>query len=283
MSKSLDKSNWGVGFSRILNEQESKALKENLQPEDVAKIVMNMNIIPIDKMYKDEKYVDRFDGHKYNPMIMRNEIRVLDAKQGGNMWLLGERFNRIQESKSYREWGYRSFEEYIDEDTEYSRSTVYAYIKIYVRYKYEDAVRCGAKLQLIPAYIQSDDERVIREMISRISELTFDEAKEYLSGIKSEKSSTPPADDEDDKVIQMVPARTGVIEPYEPKVSIFTPEKVTKDGKIVIDKKIEREAIKPYTVIYSWEKKQDKQLFEEVVQDMWKTILRRMAYKKQNQ
>lgn len=105
-NKSLDKV-WEVSTTRTVDDQITKVLKDAITEDDIIKMVSEFNIVPIDYMRKNDRFSGRFEDGKYNSFILKNEIKVLDAKQGGNQWLLGERFNLARQNKAYREWGDR--------------------------------------------------------------------------------------------------------------------------------------------------------------------------------
>lgn len=283
-SKSIDKSDWSTGLRRAEEEQRTKALQSVVSENEIVNLVTQLNIVPIETMKRDSSYSSRFPEGKYDPMVARNEIALLDAKQGGNMWLIGERLELIKRTKAFRKWGYDSFEEYISDGTPYSRSSAYSYINVFVRFNYSDATKHGSKLQLIPAYVTSEDN--VEEVISEITGKSYREAKDILRGEPDEPQSKKESEavyvesedeDPDDKTIVVSRTPAGKHEAFLPVFSKIQPKKVTKDGEIVFRKKEDSQFIKPYNVILSWKEKRESDAFSKVMDDMWPLILRRMA------
>ena len=102
-----------------------------------------LNILPIKYMEKKTFFKQRFDDHSiYDPVLIKSELAILFAKDGGNYWLVGERLFYIRKHKIFKNsYGYDSFEEFIRDATPYSKSTAYNYIKAYEHFSYEDSIK----------------------------------------------------------------------------------------------------------------------------------------------
>lgn len=238
-----------------------------------------MNVVPIDNMRDNSAFSSRFSKGKYDPMIARNEVALLDAKQGGNLWLIGERLDLIKRTKAFKEWGFSSFEEYVEEGTPYSRSAAYAYINVCTRFNYSDAVKHGSKLQLIPAYVT--EEADVDQVISDIADKSYREARDFLRGeeepaAEKETEAEYTEDEEDDKTIVVRKGEDEKHEAFLPVFSKIQPKKITRDGAIVFKDEVEAKSLKPYNVIISWKDQREYQAFNKVIDSMWNVIRKRM-------
>lgn len=158
-------------------------VKKKISNKDIALIVQKTNIIPIDEMRKDDSYRERFTVEgDYNDSIIRNEIKIIDAKDGGNQWLLGERWSLINEEKLFKLWGFKSFSEYIEKDIQFSRAKVYNCISIYNSFSFDETTIIGSKLSLISPFVKEiEDEEERDYAIKEASKLSYKKIQQYIS------------------------------------------------------------------------------------------------------
>ena len=144
-----------------------------------SKVAYHLNIFPIEIMQQNQLYKKRFKNNVYNELLIKNELAILYAKDGGNQWLIGERLSYIRDHKLHAKYGWSSFKDFIREDLPYAVSTVYNYIDIYKRFTYEESVKAGSKLSLFTQSLEAvgDEERkrIINEFAS--DEVSYRQAK----------------------------------------------------------------------------------------------------------
>ncbi len=177
-NNSMDQNNKTL---EIMEAQAVHAYKSGLTSEDLGE-AMKYEILPIELMEKKDIYKKRFPGGVYDPAIIKAEIVVLDAREGGQQYLRGERFTYIRDFKIFKQYGWTSFVKFVEEDTPYSASSVYNWMNIYENYTYEEALNAGSKLSLIHS-IQAKDENERAEIVRAISDedMSYRDAKVYIA------------------------------------------------------------------------------------------------------
>jgi len=170
----LTKTKTVFDIEKVHEDMEIEALKRG-----DSKLAYCLNIFPIKLMVKNDLYKKRFNNNVYNELIIKNELAILYAKDGGNQWLIGERLAYIRDYKLHRKYGWSSFKEFIKEDLPYAVSTVYNYIDIYKRFTYEESMKAGSKLSLFTQSLESLGEENRKNLIDSFadSDVTYREAK----------------------------------------------------------------------------------------------------------
>ncbi len=208
---------------------------------------LRYEILPIERMQKDNLYKKRFVKGVYDPVLIKAEIAVLDKKEGGFQYLRGERFTYIRDYKIYKRYGYDSFVKWIEEDTPYSVRAVYDWMNICKNYTYDEAVDAGSKLTLIHSIqLKTEEERA--EIVKKIADedMSYRDAKVYIA----EKSETDRMtvedvredafygddksfvdDDDQDNDIDLTPSDDSDSYTFEPiKMSIYSAGFSKKNG-----------------------------------------------------
>lgn len=142
----------------------------------------DLSILPIRRMAEDPLYVGRFKNRTYDPVLLKSELVVLYAKDGANFWLVGERLAYIRDHKVYRQYGHDSFETFVREETPYSRSTAYNYIKAFENYTFEESLRAGSKLSLLVQTLELKNEKEQAKIFSLVTDkkVSYREAKSII-------------------------------------------------------------------------------------------------------
>ena len=202
----------GLNYTSKTNKKDiddlSLLVKKKISSKDIALMIQKTNVLPIDEMGQNSFYDDRFDENGiYNDLIIKNEIKVIDAKEGGNQWLLGERFSLIRDEKLYLNWGFNDFSEYINKDTQYSRRKVYNCISVYKSFSFEHSASLGSKLSLIASFMRDIEDDELRDnAILEASKLSANKIRDYINNGEIE---TVLGLEEPKEVIEMVEISKG--------------------------------------------------------------------------
>ncbi len=239
--KSVDESKDVLAFQEeqgrfYLRTGNEKALRIRIEPIEIMK--KNITI-----------YKERFTKGYYDPILLKAELVILDAQEGENQWLKGERFALIRDSKIYKSaYGWDSFEEFIKNDTPYARSTVYNWINVYENYTYDQSIKLGSKLSLFTQSIELTRDIDKEKVLTKIENMSLREAKAYITKVEDEKpvmnaqdiqkdtfgEYTPPAGDKD---IPTTRTQPDYHEPVEVKMApAYLKAKSTGTGLLKMDK-----------------------------------------------
>lgn len=181
IEKSLDK-------AKIAELQAITAFKDALPN------AIRYSIIPIDEMSKDPHYDERFtDKNLYHPLLILGELKTLDKRKGGDMWLTGERLVYVRDKKLFKkEYGHSTFEEWYTEILDMSKATAYRSIYVYENFKYEQACSLGSKLYLLYNIKNTFPENEKRKAYDLIADprISYRDAEETINKIKDEMVET---------------------------------------------------------------------------------------------
>lgn len=162
--------------------------------KDALPNAINYSIIPIDEMSKDPHYDGRFtEKHLYHPLLILGELKTLDKRKGGDLWLTGERLVYVRDKKLFKkEYGHSTFEEWYTEVLDMSKATAYRSIYVYENFEYEQACSLGAKLYLLYNVKNTFPENEKRKAYDMIADprVTYREAEEAINKIKDEMVET---------------------------------------------------------------------------------------------
>ncbi len=254
-----------------------------------------LNILPIKYMEKKTFFKQRFDDHSiYDPVLIKSELAILFAKDGGNYWLVGERLFYIRKHKIFKNsYGYDSFEEFIRDATPYSKSTAYNYIKAYEHFSYEDSIKAGSKLALMIQSLDLKSEQEQARIFNVVSDknVTFREAKSIIKEATSEPANLMSKEEIQEDVFNEsksytkpkdIPTRKTDADVYEKialKLDIPSIVRLKMDS-LSLENSSDKQFIKDkkYRLMIAFENEAIMKLFNDALQNTFNSVKRNMEH-----
>ena len=119
--------------------------------------------------------------------------------------VMGEMLYEISVNKYWRDWDYRSFEEYLESECEVSRRTAFYYISVYRTFVIELGIPADEMRELewskAKEIVNLVDKDNWKEVIDLVATMSVSEVKDYVSTTRTPDTSKPAKiTDEDDPV-----------------------------------------------------------------------------------
>jgi len=175
---------------RNFKQRELKELQTIEAFKSGSPLAYEMPIRSIETMLHDPFHEKRFsEKGLYNPLMLENEIKILDKKKGGDMWLTGERLHYINSRKLYKkEFGCETFQEYYRTHLDMGKTTVYRSMFVFDNFSYDQSIQLGSKLYLLYDVKGpfSDTEKKTAYNIIANPDVSYREAQNKIGEMKSE-------------------------------------------------------------------------------------------------